>query len=117
MLTDFLLCFAAWSALALAMDRHYEEAWPSSDTEAAPIAKRRQQLALTGWLLLAMSLYLALAFPVGSRALAAVVWVVALSLSAMAATVVTTWIPQRQPVLGLGALAAAAISLLLRTMA
>lgn len=28
MLLDFLLCFAAWTALALAMDRHHEDAWP-----------------------------------------------------------------------------------------
>ncbi|WP_370681654.1 DUF3325 family protein [Comamonas sp. GB3 AK4-5] len=118
MLTDFLLCFAAWSALALAMDRHYEEAWPGSDTEAAPIARRRQQLALTGCLLLTLSLSLALTLPThSSRALAAVVWVVALSLSAVAATAASTWMPQQQPLLGLGALAAGAISLLLRALA
>jgi len=117
MLADFLLCFAAWSALALSMDRHHEDAWPGSDTESAPVAKRRHQLATTGWLLLALSLYLALALPADtSRAMAAVVWSVALSLSAVAATAAATWIPQRLPALGLGALAVGATSLVLRSM-
>lgn len=118
MWSDFLLCFAAWSALALAMDRHYEEAWPGRDSEAPSVARRRRQLSLCGWLLLSLSLYTALALPSDhGPAMAAVIWVVALSLSALAATAATTWMPQRQPLLGLGALVAGASSLLLHGLA
>ncbi|MEG0676127.1 MAG: DUF3325 domain-containing protein [Comamonas sp.] len=108
MLLDFLLCFAAWTALALAMDRHHEDAWPGIASEAPAAVLRRQRLAQAGWALLALSLGMALGFPGATTvAMSAVVWTVALSLSALAATALATWQPQRLPRLGMAALALA----------
>lgn len=108
MLLDFLLCFAAWTALALAMDRHHEDAWPGIASEAPPAVLRRQRLAQAGWALQALSLGMALGFPGATTvAMSAVVWTAALSLSALAATALATWQPQRLPRLGMAALALA----------
>lgn len=105
MLLDFLLCFAAWTALALAMDRHHEDAWPGVASDAPSSLLRRLRLSQVGWALLALSLGMALGFPGASTvAMSAAVWTVALSLSALAATAMTTWQPQRLPMLGLVAL-------------
>ena len=81
-MSAFLLCFAAWSAIALGMDRHHEDA---TDREGA--ARRLQQLRLAGWLLLLLSLWLA-AHPAGGvpASLGVTAWTVALSVAAVAVT-------------------------------
>ena len=50
-MSAFLLCFAAWSAIALGLDRHHEDA-----TGREGAAHRLQQLRRAGWLLLLLSL-------------------------------------------------------------
>lgn len=106
MLLDFLLCFAVWTALALAMDRHHEDAWPDIESEAPAAVLRRQRLFQAGWLLLALSLGIALGFPgATTAAMSATVWTAALCLAALAATSMATWQAQRLPLFGLMALA------------
>lgn len=53
-MSTFFFCFAAWSAIALGMDRHHEDALGRQT--ATP---RLAQLRRVGWLLLALSLWLA----------------------------------------------------------
>nr|WP_060986365.1 DUF3325 domain-containing protein [uncultured Acidovorax sp.] len=94
-MSAFLLCFAAWSAIALGMDRHHEDA---TDREGA--ARRLQQLRRTGWLLLLLSLWLA-AHPAGGvpASLGVTAWTVALSVAAVAVTAAVTWQPRCAPLL------------------
>nr|WP_295940197.1 DUF3325 family protein [uncultured Acidovorax sp.] len=94
-MSAFLLCFAAWSAIALGMDRHHEDA---TDREGA--ARRLQQLRLAGWLLLLLSLWLA-AHPAGGvpASLGVTAWTVALSVAAVAVTAAVTWQPRCAPLL------------------
>ena len=94
-MSAFLLCFAAWSAIALGMDRHDEDA---TDREGA--ARRLQQLRLAGWLLLLLSLWLA-AHPAGGvpASLGVTAWTVALSVAAVAVTAAVTWQPRCAPLL------------------
>ena len=106
MLLDFLLCFAAWTALALAMERHHEDAWPDIDSEAPATVLRRQRLFQAGWILLVLSLGIALGFAgATTAAMSATVWTAALCLAALAATSMATWQAQRLPLFGLMALA------------
>jgi hypothetical protein len=100
-MSAFFLCFAAWSAIALGMDRHHEDAL---GREAA--APRLARLRRAGWLLLALSLWLAARPPAGPASLGVTAWTVALSVAAVAVTAVMTWQPRRAPVLGGVALAA-----------
>jgi len=94
-MSAFLLCFAAWSAIALGLDRHHEDA---TDREGA--ARRLQQLRLAGWLLLLLSLWLA-AHPADGvpASLGVTAWTVALSVAAVAVTAAVTWQPRRTPLL------------------
>ena len=94
-MSAFLLCFAAWSAIALGMDRHHEDA---TDREGA--ARRLQQLRRAGWLLLLLSLWLA-AHPADGvpASLGVTTWTVALSVAAVAVTASVTWQPRRAPLL------------------
>ena len=94
-MSAFLLCFAAWSAIALGMDRHHEDA---TDREGA--ARRLQQLRRTGWLLLLLWLWLA-AHPAGGvpASLGVTAWTVALSVAAVAVTAAVTWQPRCAPLL------------------
>ncbi|MDR6152722.1 hypothetical protein J2W88_001254 [Acidovorax delafieldii] len=94
-MSAFLLCFAAWSAIALGMDRHHEDA---TDREGA--ARRLQQLRRAGWLLLLLSLWLA-AHPAGGvpASLGVTAWTVALSVAAVAVTAAVTWQPRCAPLL------------------
>ena len=94
-MSAFLLCFAAWSAIALGMDRHHEDA---TDREGA--ARRLQQLRRAGWLLLLLSLWLA-AHPADGvpASLGVTAWTVALSVAAVAVTAAVTWQPRRTPLL------------------
>lgn len=101
-MSAFFLCFAAWSAIALGMDRHHEDAL---GREAA--APRLAQWRRAGWLLLALSLWLAAQPPAGVPAsLGVTAWTIALSVAAVAVTAVMTWQPRRAPRLAGVALAA-----------
>lgn len=101
-MSAFLLCFAAWSAIALGMDRHHEDALGREGT-----ARRQMHLRRTGWLVLALSLWLA-ARPSGEvpASLGVTAWTVALSVAALAVTAMVTWQPRRTPVAAGVALAA-----------
>ncbi|PVY92645.1 uncharacterized protein DUF3325 [Acidovorax sp. 99] len=94
-MSAFLLCFAAWSVMALGMDRHHEDA-----TGREGAAHRLQQLRRAGWLLLLLSLWLA-AHPADGVpvSLGVTAWAVALSVAAVAVTATVTWQPRRTPVL------------------
>ncbi|MBB6560478.1 hypothetical protein HNP48_003152 [Acidovorax soli] len=101
-MSAFFFCFAAWSAIALGMDRHHEDAM---GREAG--APRLAQLRRAGWLLLALSLWLAAHPSAGTpAALGVTAWTVALSVAAVAVTAVMTWQPRRAPWLAGAALAA-----------
>ena len=127
-MSAFLLCFAAWSAIALGMDRHHEDALGREGT-----ARRLLHLRRAGWLLLLLSLWLAArpqhatlaslgvtawatgleAVPGEPRPLPATVasggvtaWAVALSVAAVAVTAMVTWQPRRAPAFAGGALIA-----------
>lgn len=101
-MSAFLLCFAAWSAIALGMDRHHEDAMGHEGA-----ARRLQQLRRAGWLLLLLSLWLA-ARPAGGApaSLGVTAWTVALSVAAVAVTATVTWQPRRAPMLAGAALVA-----------
>ena len=94
-MSAFLFCFAAWSAIALGMDRHHEDAL---GREGAP--QRLRSLRHGGWLLLALSLWLATRTAGSTPAsLGATAWVVALSVAAVAVAATVTWLPRRAPAL------------------
>ena len=95
-MSAFLLCFAAWSAIALGMDRHHEDALGQEGAARRLVALRR-----SGWLLLVLSLWLAAAHPPGGvpASLGVTAWTVALSVTA-------TWQPRRTPELAGAALLA-----------
>ena len=101
-MSAFLLCFAAWSAIALGMDRHHEDALGREGT-----ARRLRHLRRAGWLLLLLSLWLA-ARPQGDTpaSLGVTAWAIALSVAALAVTATVTWQPRRTPVFAGVALAA-----------
>ncbi len=103
-MSAFLLCFAAWSAIALSMDRHREDAL---GREAAAAHRPQQLLRRAGWLVLALSLWLAARPEDGAPAsLGVTAWTIALSVAAVAVTALMTWQPRRAPVLAGVALAA-----------
>ena len=54
MLLGFLLCYGGFTALCLSMDRHHGELLGRK-----PSARRRQGMRISGWLLLALSLWAA----------------------------------------------------------
>ncbi len=105
-MSAFLLCFAAWSAIALGMDRHHEDA-----TGREGAARRLLQLRRAGWLLLLFSLWLA-ARPAGGApaSLGVTAWTVALSVAAVAVTAAVTWQPRHTPVLAGAALLAGLVT-------
>src|SRR3989344_4187114 len=102
-MSAFLLCFAAWSAIALGMDRHHEDALGQEGAVRRLVALRR-----SGWLLLVLSLWLAAAHPPGGvpASLGVTAWSVALSVAAVAVTATVTWQPRRTPELAGAALLA-----------
>ena len=101
-MSAFFFCFAAWSAIALGMDRHHADALGREGT-----AHRLRHLRRAGWLLLCGSLWLA-ARPAGGApaSLGVTAWAVALSVAAVATAVAMTWQPRRAPALAGAALAA-----------
>ncbi|KRC24197.1 DUF3325 domain-containing protein [Acidovorax sp. Root219] len=101
-MSAFFFCFAAWSAIALGMDRHHEDALGRET--ATP---RLAQLRRVGWLLLALSLWLAARPHSGPpSSLGVTAWTIALSVAAVAVTAVMTWQPRRAPTLAGAALLA-----------
>ena len=94
-MSAFLLCFAAFSAIALGMDRHHHDAL-GRDGGARQLLRLRR----AGWLVLLLSLGLALR-PANDlpASLGATLWAVALSVAAVAVTAVVTWQPRRTPAL------------------
>ena len=101
-MSAFLLCFAAWSAVAMGMDRHHADAL---GREATP--RRLALLRRTGGLLLLWSLWLAASPPGGTPAsLGVTAWTAALCAAAIAVTATMTWRPRQTPALAGVALAA-----------
>ena len=105
-MASFFLCFAAWTALALGMDRHHADALGNAGSPS-----RLRGLRCIGWLLLLLALWLAAlapasAFPMPPASFAIAAWAVALSVAAVAVSAVMTWQPQRAPLLGAAALLA-----------
>lgn len=115
----FFLCFAAWTALALAMDRHHDDAFGTNGTPPGratlpglknPLA-HPPYLRRAGWAMLLLSLWLATS-PAESApgampaSVSVVAWVVALSVSAISVTAMVTWQPRRAPALAMAALVA-----------
>jgi len=100
-MSTFFLCFSAWSAIALGMDRHHEDVWGHEGT-----ARQLLHLRRAGWLVLLFSLWLAARPADGGTpaSLGVAAWVVALSLSALAVTAAVTWLPRRAPALAGAAL-------------
>ena len=101
-MSAFLLCFAAWSAMALGMDRHHADALGHEGT-----VRRLQHLRRAGALLLLCSLWLA-ARPTAeaSASLHVTAWAIALSMAALAVVATVTWCPRRTPVLAVASLTA-----------
>lgn len=56
LVTSFLLCLSAFSALAFSMAKHARDIWGSSDSQQLRAVSR-----VVGWVLLLMSLYPSLA--------------------------------------------------------
>lgn len=100
-MSAFLLCFAAWSAIALGMERHHEDARGREGS-----APRLRHMRFAGGALLLFSLWLAARPPGGGAAsLHVTQWAVALSAAAVAVVPVVTWCPRRAPAVAAAALA------------
>ena len=101
-MSAFLLCFAAWSAIALGMDRHHQDALGREGS-----ARHLLRLRRAGWLLLLLSLWLA-ARPSHATptSLGVTAWAIALSVAAVAVTAMVTWQPRRAPAFAGGGLIA-----------
>ena len=76
MLLGFLLCYGGFTALCLSMDRHHGELLGRK-----PSARRRQGMRISGWLLLALSLWTAIS--AASWGLGLVQWFAVLMLSGL----------------------------------
>ncbi|PKA69214.1 uncharacterized protein DUF3325 [Pseudomonas baetica] len=87
MLLALLLCYAGFTALCLAMPRHHDELLGHTSS-----ARRRQGLKLIGWLLLALSLWAAVAVKGWSFGL--VDWFAVLMLSALALVLLLPYRPR-----------------------
>ena len=103
----FLLSYAAWSALALSLDRHHEDAL---GRPLGPHERWRWQWL--GWSLLVLSF--GATVPVHAHpSQAAVLWAVALSLSALAVTVsLCAWPHRARPLAGLALVVAMTVGLM-----
>lgn len=92
MVLAFLLCYAAWTALALSLDRHHEEALGQ-----ALSLHRTRTLRATGWSLLLLSMGVAASTGHGAHTatIAVAAWAVMLTVAALAATACMAWCPRR----------------------
>lgn len=105
-MSAFLLCFAAWSAIALGMDRHHADALGREAT-----GQRLLHLRCAGGLLLLGSLWLSAHPPGGLPAsLGVAAWTVALCAAAVAVTAAVTWLPRQTPAFAGAALAAGLVA-------
>ena len=100
--TVFLLCCAGFGSLALAMDRHREDAWPGT---APPLGQAAMRRLGAGALLLALIAAIAQA----GTAMGLAQWCVQLSLAALAVVALLTGWPRRLPLFA-AATAVAAIA-------
>ena len=103
MLLALLLCYGGFTALCLSMDRHHAELLGRK-----PSARRRQLMKLAGWLLLALSLWAAVAST--GWALGLVEWCAVLMLSALLLVLLMPYRPRL-------ALSLAGVSLLISPVA
>ena len=103
MLLALLLCYGGFTALCLSMDRHHAELLGRK-----PSSRRRQQMKLAGWLLLALSLWAAVAST--GWGLGLVEWCAVLMLSALLLVLLMPYRPRL-------ALSLAGVSLLLSPVA
>ena len=103
MLLALLLCYGGFTALCLSMDRHHAELLGGK-----PTARRRRLLRLGGWLLLALSLWAAVAS--SGWGLGLVEWCAVLMLSALLLVLMMPYRPRL-------ALSLAGISLLISPVA
>lgn len=103
MLLALLLCYASFTALCLSMDRHHVELLGRK-----PTAGRRRLIKLTGWLLLAVSLWAAVS-SIG-WGLGLVEWFAVLMLSALLLVLLLPYRPRL-------ALSLAGVSLLVSPVA
>lgn len=88
--TVFLFCCAGFAALALAMDRHREDAWPGA---APPLGRAALRRLGAGALLLALAAAVAQA----GTAMGLTQWCVQLSLAALAVVALATVRPRALP--------------------
>ena len=103
MLLALLLCYGGFTALCLSMDRHHVELLGRK-----PSAQRRQLMKLAGWLLLALSLWAAVAST--GWGLGLVKWCAVLMLSALLLVLLLPYRPRL-------ALSLAGVSLLVSPVA
>jgi hypothetical protein len=103
MLLALLLCYGGFTALCLSMDRHHAELLGRK-----PTARRRQLMKLAGWLLLALSLWAAVAST--GWGLGLVEWCAVLMLSALLLVLLLPYRPRL-------ALSLAGVSLLVSPVA
>ncbi|MHC8290712.1 DUF3325 domain-containing protein [Pseudomonas sp. XS1P51] len=99
MLLALLLCYGGFTALCLSMDRHHVELLGRK-----PSSRRRQNMKLGGWLLLALSLWAAVSAT--GWGLGLVEWFAVLMLSALVLVLLMPYRPRLALSLaGLGLLA------------
>ena len=103
MLLPLLLCYGGFTALCLSMDRHHRDLLGGK-----PSPRRRQVLKVGGWLLLLVSLWVALALK--GWALGLVQWSAVLMASGLALVLLMPYRPRL-------ALSLAALSLVLSPVA
>ncbi|WP_392885425.1 DUF3325 domain-containing protein [Pseudomonas migulae] len=103
MLLALLLCYGGFTALCLSMDRHHAELLGRK-----PSTRRRQLMTLAGWLLLALSLWAAVAAT--GWGLGLVEWCAVLMLSALLLVLLLPYRPRL-------ALSLAGVSLLVSPVA
>lgn len=103
MLLALLLCYGGFTALCLSMDRHHAELLGRK-----PSARRRQGMKLGGWVLLALSLWAAVAS--NGWGLGLVEWFAVLMLSALLLVLLMPYRPRL-------ALSLAGVSLLVSPIA
>lgn len=104
MFLALLLCYGGFTLLCLSMDRHHSDLLGRK-----PSARRRQALRLSGWVLLALSLWAAVAATGWSLGL--VQWCAVLMLSALLLVLLMPYQPRLALFLaGLGLLTSALVT-------
>ena len=97
-LTSFLFAYAGMASLSLAIDRHYEQLTRQRDVPA----DRRRLARLAGWVLLLLSMGLAVhAWTIGAGL---AFWCALLMLASLAVACGMTYLPRLTAVSGFGAI-------------